>query len=71
MKPITVDEIMQLYKKCGLNCYQQHGVRTEINTGTLNNRLNANYEFLNKSLSTISESNYYIEKNNKFGLFMD
>ena len=40
MSLITVDEIQSLYKKCG--AYQDnYQIRTTINKGTLNNKLNA------------------------------
>ena len=60
MKTITVEEITKLYRNCGLNAYQSYGMRTEINTGTLNNRLNANYDFLNRTSSGIVASNYLL-----------
>lgn len=46
MKTITIDEIQNLYKKCGLEIIGNQLIRTEINTGTLNNKLNADYSFL-------------------------
>ena len=58
MKTITIEEITTLYRNCGLNASRSYGLRTEINTGTLNNRLNANYDFLNRASSRIITSNY-------------
>lgn len=66
MKTITVEEITQLYKNCGLNASQAYGMRTDINTGTLNNRLNANYDFLNRSSSSMVASSYYTEEDKKY-----
>lgn len=57
MKTITNNEILGLYKKCGLE-ENITEIRTQINTGTLNNKLNANYSFLNQnSIHTICGSN--------------
>lgn len=48
--PISFEEITQLYEACGANLSRQQELRTTINTGTLNNKLNTNCDFLNKSL---------------------
>ncbi len=57
MKTITNNEILRLYKQCGLEVNITE-IRTEINIGTLNNKLNANYSFLNQnSIRTICGSN--------------
>lgn len=48
MDTIKIEEIMQLYKKCGLNGNDYHPIRTTINSGPLNNTLNSNYDFGNK-----------------------
>ena len=66
MKTITVEEITALYRNCGLNASWSYGMRTEINTGTLNNRLNANYDFLNRASSRIIASNYYSEEYKRY-----
>ena len=42
MKTITVDEIMNLFERGGLDPTCNHRVRTSINTGTLSNKLNSN-----------------------------
>lgn len=65
MKTISVEEITQLYKNCGLNSSYSYRMRTEINTGTLNNKLNANYDFLNRLSSTTVASDYYREEDKK------
>lgn len=41
MNTITVGEIMELYKKCGLSGENGSKIRTTINTGTMSNKLNA------------------------------
>lgn len=40
MKTITIDEIMKIYKVCGLSGNDSIGIRSQINTGTLNRQLN-------------------------------
>lgn len=63
MKTISVEEIQNLYKICGLSSSAQYGMRTDINTGSLNNQLNANYEFLNKTtVNVVASSSCSIEK---------
>lgn len=55
METIKIEEIMQLYKKCGLNEQDLHPIRTTINTGSLNNTLNSNYDFGNKTIMDITD----------------
>lgn len=57
MKTISCKEITQLYRACGLNSSIQYEMRTDINTGTLSNRLNTNYEFLNRTSAVLNPSN--------------
>lgn len=40
MKTISIDEIMKIYKVCGLSGNESIGIRSQINTGTLNRQLN-------------------------------
>ena len=47
MEVITSNEIINLYRKCGLDATKKCLIRTEINTGTLSNKL---YVFLIKIL---------------------
>lgn len=65
--PISFEEITQLYEACGANLSRQHELRTNINTGTLNNKLNnklnTNYDFLNKSLDSFQSVNNGNKKN--------
>lgn len=66
MKTISFEEITQLYESCGANLSWQHELRTNINTGTLNSKLNTNYDFLNKSLDSFQSVNQYeINRNGK------
>lgn len=50
-KIISIDEIMSLYKQCNVALKDDQNIRTEINKGTLNNKLNSTF---NNSLSSIS-----------------
>lgn len=49
-KIISIDEIMSLYKQCNVVLKDDQNIRTEINKGTLNNKLNSTF---NNSLSSI------------------
>jgi hypothetical protein len=49
MKTIQTEEIESLYKICGLNERSLYGIRTTINSGMLDNKLNSNFEFLEKN----------------------
>lgn len=40
MDALRMPQIIGLYKKCGLDSEENYPIRTEINTGTLSNRLN-------------------------------
>lgn len=63
MRTISVDEIQSLYKSCGLITSAQYVMRTDINTGSLYNQLNANYTFLNRTeVNVVASSSYSIEK---------
>ena len=61
MSTVQMPEIIGLYKKCALNSERNYSIRTEINTGTLSNRLNSGIIFVengNQSVcsgSTVSE----------------
>lgn len=53
---IKPEEIIELYKKCGLDYNSFYSVRTDINTGSMLNNLNSNYDLVNKSLVPIDYS---------------
>lgn len=53
-KKISFEEITQLYEACGANLSRQQELRTTINTGTLNNKLNTNCQ----SASTTHDKNH-------------
>lgn len=58
MQTIKLEEILNLYQKCGITAPSSQTIRTTINKGTLENKLNTSYEFLNKnSIQTIYTNN--------------
>ena len=67
MNLITSEEIVNLYRKCGLDPEKNYTIRHTINTGTLNNRLATNLNFghvpsqpkKTKQAATIFENNEY------------
>lgn len=48
MQTVTLDEIMDLYRQCGLSEVFSANIRTDINKGTLGNKLNCDFSFLYK-----------------------
>ena len=57
MKTISMEEILSLYKKCGVSAQGTKEIRTDINTGTLNNRLNVPVGVLGTVANNIIYSN--------------
>lgn len=57
MKTIALEEITDLYRKCGINKVNTDNLRTNVNMGTLNNKLNCDYSFLNKGKVSATVSN--------------
>lgn len=49
MQTATLEEIMDLYRQCGLSEVFSANIRTDINQGTLDNKLNSNFSFLYKN----------------------
>lgn len=58
MTIISVEEITRLYKTCGLDSSVQYSMRKDINTGSLENKLNTSYAFFNKISFYPSASSY-------------
>lgn len=54
MKTITIDEIENLYQKCGLKNNNSFNKRISIKSGLLNNKLNCDFSFLNKKKTILS-----------------
>ncbi|MBQ7586432.1 MAG: hypothetical protein IJT37_00210 [Lachnospiraceae bacterium] len=46
MNTVKMPEIIGLYKKCNLDSERNYPIRTEINTGTLSNKLNSGILFV-------------------------
>ena len=46
MQTVTLDEIMDLYRQCGLSEVFSANIRTDINKGTLGNKLNCDFSCL-------------------------
>lgn len=53
MNTIKLNEILELYKKCGIDNNTNAPIRTTINQGTLNNRLNFNLDFYDQKHSVV------------------
>lgn len=49
MKTISASEILQLYKRCGVDGNGIGNARTNINTGSLDNKLNTNFSYINRN----------------------
>lgn len=64
MRTIEITEILSLYRKCSLSGYSSNTIRTDINRGTLDNKLNSSYDFLNRENKTSVWSNTAIDSNN-------
>lgn len=66
MKTIRLDEILALYKACGLDVSSnQQQVRYQINTGSLEKQLNTGNIFSNqKNIITVSNVTDSIRKKN-------
>ena len=58
MTNIPVEEITRLHKTCGLDSSVQYSMRKDISTGSLENKLNTSFAFLNKILFYPSASSY-------------
>lgn len=60
-KTISIDEIMSLYKQCNVISSDNQNVRTEINKGSLYNKLDDTSPLSN--ISTVTSSNKSIITN--------
>lgn len=55
-KIISIDEIMSLYKQCNVVSSDNQNVRTQINKGSLYNKLNDTFPLSNVSTVTFSNN---------------
>lgn len=49
MKTVELIEIEKLYTTCNVKGTENHPIRTTLNMGTLNNKLNCDYSFMNRN----------------------
>lgn len=49
MKTVDLIEIEKLYTACKVNETRNSPIRTSLNMGTLNNKLNCDYSFMNRN----------------------
>lgn len=65
MKTVELIEIENLYTACKVKEMENYPIRTSLNMGTLNNKLNCDYSFMNRnSVSANYNSNVLTNKNN-------
>lgn len=55
MKTIELQEIEKLYSNYHIKVYENHSIRNTLNEGTMNNKLNCNYSFINKSFGSANK----------------
>lgn len=51
------NEIVALYKKCGVPLQTKQDIRTELNNSTINNKLNSKLSIRNKSSTIVLSTN--------------
>lgn len=49
MKVVELKEIEKLYKDCHVEMVEEQSIRTNLNVGSINNRLNCDYGFMSKN----------------------
>ena len=65
MKTIEMTEILNLYRKCGIDNTSKNGiVRNTLNSGTLNNKLNIGNAIENNTANNSIWTNNTLTKNN-------
>lgn len=52
METIELEEIEKLYSAYHVKFDESHSIRNTLNQGSMNNKLNCDYNFLNKRLNT-------------------
>lgn len=48
MKMVDLTEVDKLYKDCHVEVLENKSIRTSLNIGTMNNKLNCDYSFMNR-----------------------
>jgi hypothetical protein len=49
METVELIEIQKLYRDCHVEMVENQPIRSSLNTGSLNNRLNCDYSFMNRN----------------------
>lgn len=65
MKTEELIEIEKLYMDCHVDMNQDQPIRTSLNTGSINNRLNCDYSFMNRNSVYLNYNNTVISNKGK------
>ena len=60
MKTVELIEIEKLYMDCHVEMVKKQPIRTSLNTGSMNNRLNCDYSFMNRNSISSNYNNTVI-----------
>ena len=60
MKTVELIEIEKLYMDCHVEMVKNQQIRTSLNTGSMNNRLNCDYSFMNRNSISSNYNNTVI-----------
>ena len=57
METVELIEIQKLYRDCHVEMVENQPIRSFLNTGVLNNRLNCDYSFMNRNSISLNYDN--------------
>lgn len=60
MKTVELIEIEKLYMDCHVEMVKSQPIRTSLNNGSMNNRLNCDYSFMNRNSISSNYNNTVI-----------
>ena len=60
MKTVELIEIEKLYMDCHVEMVKHQPIRTSLNIGSMNNRLNCDYSFMNRNSISSNYNNTVI-----------
>ena len=60
MKTVELIEIEKLYMDCHVEMVENQPIRTSLNTGSMNNKLNCDYSFMNRNSISLNYNNTVI-----------
>ena len=60
MKTVELIEIEKLYMDCHVEMVKNQQIRTSLNAGSMNNRLNCDYSFMNRNSISSNYNNTVI-----------